>query len=223
VAESLAGGVALGAAREAVAGRRPRLADLLLTPANAARFARELSHLRGAAMKMGQLLSMDAGEMLPPEIAEAFAHLRADAQHMPPKQLRAALDRRWGRGWLDRFERFDPRPMAAASIGQVHRATTKDGRDLAIKIQYPGVRESIDSDVANMATLIRMAGAPPEGLDMGPLLDEARRQLRDEADYAREGAYLDRYGALLADDPEFVVPRRHADFTTEDVLAMDSR
>jgi Predicted unusual protein kinase len=83
------------------------------------------------------------------------------------------------------------------------------------------VRESIDSDVANMATLIRMAGAPPEGLDMGPLLDEARRQLRDEADYAREGAYLDRYGALLADDPDFVVPRRHADFTTEDVLAMD--
>ena len=221
MAGGLAGNAAWGAARRIAAGERPSLGDVLLTPANAQRIARDLAHLRGAAMKMGQLLSMETGDFLPREITDTLARLRADAQHMPPKQLRAVLDRRWGRGWLSRFESFEPRPMAAASIGQVHRARTRDGRDLAIKIQYPGVRQSIDSDVANMATLIRYSGAVPETLDLGPLIEEGRRQLHEEADYAREGAQLRRFHALLEDDERFAVPRLHEDLTTEDVLAMD--
>ena len=113
-----------------------------------------------------------------------------------------------------------PEPIAAASIGQVHRATTRDGRDLAIKIQYPGVRKSISSDVDNVASLLRMSGLLPKTLDIAPLLREAKRQLREEADYEAEAAHLQRFGDLLAGSPEFVVPQLHADLTTKNVLAM---
>jgi predicted unusual protein kinase regulating ubiquinone biosynthesis (AarF/ABC1/UbiB family) len=220
LAAGIAGGAAIDAARRFAGGERPTAADLLLTPANALRVTRQLAHLRGAAMKIGQLLSMDAGDFLPPELTEILARLRADAQHMPASQLQKVLTERWGRGWRDRFARFEPTPMAAASIGQVHRAQTKDGRDLAIKIQYPGVRRSIDSDVANVAALLRLSGLLPAGLDIAPLLAEARRQLHDEADYAREGRAMERFAALLDGADDYVTPRLQPDLTTPDVLAM---
>ncbi|MEO0744564.1 MAG: AarF/ABC1/UbiB kinase family protein, partial [Pseudomonadota bacterium] len=149
-----------------------------------------------------------------------MARLRAEADHMPPKQLKLVLTATWGPDWLKQFRRFDVRPIAAASIGQVHRAQTRDGRDLALKIQYPGVRRSIDSDVTNVGALIKVSGLLPPGLDMGPLLDEARKQLHEETDYAREGAQLRRFGALMADVPDVVLPELAEDLTTETVLAM---
>lgn len=221
---SLAGGVASGMLAEGVRqfaqGKRPKLNDLLLTPANARRVADQLAQLRGAAMKVGQLLSMDAGELLPPELGEILARLRADAQSMPMSQLVKVLDAEWGSGWDRHFERFSFSPMAAASIGQVHAARTKDGRHLAIKVQYPGVRQSIDSDVDNVATLLRISGLLPKELDIAPLLADAKRQLHAEADYLGEGAWLDHYGGLLSDDPEFLLPALHADLTTGSILAM---
>ena len=217
----IAGGVAVGGLRQLAQGARPRLGELLLTPANARRLADELARMRGAAMKLGQLLSMDAGEMLPPELAQILARLRSDAHAMPGPQLKQVLTEAWGPDWLRRFQRFDVRPLAAASIGQVHRAQTRDGRDLAIKVQYPGVRRSIDSDVDNVATLLRLSGLVPNRLELAPLLAEAKRQLHEEADYAREGLYLAEFGVRLADRPEFLVPGLHADLTTGSVLAMD--
>jgi len=172
-------------------------------------------------MKMGQLLSMDAGEMLPPELSEILSRLRADAHPMPGPQLKAVLTDAWGPDWLRRFRKFDVRPLAAASIGQVHRALTRDGRDLAIKVQYPGVRRSIDSDVDNVASLLRLSGLVPAGIDLSPMLAEAKRQLHEEADYDRVGRCLSQFGALLADQPAFRVPMLHADLTTPSVLAMD--
>jgi predicted unusual protein kinase regulating ubiquinone biosynthesis (AarF/ABC1/UbiB family) len=221
LASSIAGTAALNGAGQMVRGRRPRSGDLLLTPANARKVADQLAHMRGAAMKIGQLVSMDAGDMLPPELAEIMARLRADAHYMPGGQLKRVLTDAWGPAWLKRFAGFDTRPIAAASIGQVHRARTADGRDLAIKVQYPGVRRSIDSDVNNVAALMRMAGAMSRAFDITPMLEEAKRQLHEEADYEREGRYLSRFAALLADDPAFVVPQLHADLTTRSVLAMD--
>ncbi len=221
MAAGIGGRMVLGAARQLASGQRPRLADLLLTPANAMKVTQHLAQMRGAALKVGQLMSMDTGDFLPREFAEILSRLRADADHMPPQQLRGVLDRAWGKGWLSRFVRFDVRPIASASIGQVHRAQTKDGRDLAIKVQYPGVRQSIDSDIANVAGLLRLSGLVPKALDMAPLLDEARAQLHEEADYLREGAQLARFGVLLADRPEFQVPRLHPDLSGPDVLAMD--
>jgi predicted unusual protein kinase regulating ubiquinone biosynthesis (AarF/ABC1/UbiB family) len=220
LATGIAGDLALRGARELARGRRPDLGALLLTPANAARLADELARMRGAAMKVGQLLSMDAGELLPRELADVLGRLRADAHPMPPRQLKETLAAEWGADWLRRFERFDVRPLAAASIGQVHRARTRDGRDLAVKVQYPGVRRSIDSDVDNVAALIRLSGLVPASLDLAPMLAEAKRQLREEADYEREGAQLARFGALLADAPDYAVPALAPDLTTRGALAM---
>jgi predicted unusual protein kinase regulating ubiquinone biosynthesis (AarF/ABC1/UbiB family) len=192
-----------------------------LNAGNARRFAERLAHLRGAAMKLGQLLSLEGDDLLPPEFAQALAVLRAGANAMPPAQLARVLAREYGRDWERRFAEFDPEPIAAASIGQVHRARAADGRELAVKIQYPGVARSITSDVDNVAALLRLANLLPVDLDVSGLATEAKRQLRQEADYLLEAKFLERYRALLVDEPGFRVPRVHADLTTRHALAMD--
>ena len=179
-----------------------------------------LSHMRGAALKMGQMLSMDSGIVLSPQLTAILASLRDDARHMPPKQLQGVLNAAWGAGWHKRFRRFDVRPFAAASIGQVHRAETPDGQVLAIKVQYPGVRASIDSDVDNIAALMRLPGLMPKGMDIAPLLRAAKAQLHDEADYAAEAGHLRQFGSLLPGSEVFVVPQVQDAFCTGQVLAM---
>ncbi|QAY79704.1 AarF/ABC1/UbiB kinase family protein [Sphingosinicella sp. BN140058] len=217
----MAGGMMAEGARRLAAGERPRLSDLILTPGNARRVADRLSHLRGAAMKLGQMISMDAGDLLPPELAAILATLRSQAYRMPPHQLDQVLKMEWGGDWRRRFTRFDAAPIAAASIGQVHRAVLHDGRALAIKVQYPGVRESIDADVDNVATLLRISNLLPPSLDLRPLLAEAKRQLADEADYLREGAQMRAYADRLAGDDRYAIPGLHDALTTGRVLAMD--
>ena len=221
MAAGIAGSMVAEGARQLSQGNLPKVSDLLLTPANARRVADELAKLRGAAMKVGQLLSMESGDLLPPALAEILGRLRSDARAMPKTQVMDMLVANWGSGWEKQFKRFSFTPLAAASIGQVHRAQTLDGRDLAIKIQYPGVRESIDSDVDNVAGLLRLSGLMPKAMDIAPLLRDAKRQLHDEANYVQEGDYLQRYGDLLADAPQYRLPRLHADLTTASVLAMD--
>lgn len=220
IAGGVAGGVVAEGARRLAAGERPQMSDLLLTPGNITRVTEQLSHLRGAAMKLGQMISMDAGDILPPELSAILGRLRDRAHHMPPQQLQLVLAKHWGKDWRRRFARFGATPIAAASIGQVHKVETHDGRTLAIKVQYPGVRASIDSDVDNVATLLRMTGMMPKEIDIAPLLVEAKRQLHEEADYTREGQQMQRFAALLADDPDFVVPVLDAEFTSGEVLAM---
>lgn len=217
----VAGSMLVDGTKQLAQGRRPSIGDLLLTPANARKIADRLATMRGAAMKLGQLMSMDTGDFLPPELSDILARLRADAQHMPQGQLRNVLNQNWGRGWEKRFASFDFKPVAAASIGQVHRAKTLDGRDLAIKVQYPGVRQSIDSDVDNVAALIKLTGLLPPELDIDPMLADAKAQLHEEADYAHEAAHLARFGELLAGHADFRVPALHEDLTTTDILAMD--
>ena len=220
LAGGVAGGMLLEGARRLAEGERPHLRDLLLTPGNVGTVVERLAHLRGAAMKLGQMVSMDAGDVLPADLAQIMARLRDSAHHMPPAQLQKVLNAQWGKDWRSRFTRFDARPVAAASIGQVHRAITRDGRELAIKVQYPGVRESIDADVDNVATLLRLSNLLPASVDIAPLLAEAKRQLAEEADYLREAAQMQRFAALLADDPHVIVPELAEDFTTDSVLAM---
>ena len=220
IASGIMGGVAAGGLKALATGKRPDLAQLLLTPANTLRLTSGLSHLRGAALKLGQMLSMDTGLVLSDELTAILGRMRDDARHMPPKQLQTVLNGEWGTGWYGRFARFDVRPFAAASIGQVHRATTRDGQDLAIKVQYPGVRASIDSDVDNVAALLRLPGLLPRGMDIGPLLTEAKRQLHAEADYMAEAQHLLRFGALLTGSDVFVLPTLHPELSTAQVLAM---
>jgi predicted unusual protein kinase regulating ubiquinone biosynthesis (AarF/ABC1/UbiB family) len=220
IASGIAGGVAAGGLKALAQGKRPDLASLLMTPANGLRVTQGLSHLRGAALKLGQMLSMDSGAVLPEELTAILARMRDDAQPMPPKQLQAVLNAEWGAGWYGRFQRFDVRPFAAASIGQVHRAVLPGGRMLAIKVQYPGVRDSIDSDVDNMASLMRLPGLLPRGMDLAPLMAEAKRQLHGEADYLAEAQHLARFRALLEGSPDFILPELEPDLCTAQVLAM---
>jgi len=221
LAGGVAGGMLAEGARRLANGQRPQLSDLILTPANAARVADRLSHMRGAAMKLGQMISMDAGDVLPPELSTILARLRNQGYRMPPVQLDKVLRGEWGQDWRRRFRSFDATPIAAASIGQVHRATLPDGRLLAIKVQYPGVRDSIDADVDNVATLLRISNLLPPTLDIAPLLGEAKRQLAEEADYRREGVQMRAYADRLRGDARFVVPELYEPLTTDTVLAMD--
>ena len=207
--------------RRATGGASDKATSALLSGANATRLAKRLAHMRGAAMKLGQLLSMESSHVLPPEFAEALSVLRASADVMPQTQVKRLLGREYGKGWEARFEHLDFEPAASASIGQVHRARTAKGQDIALKIQYPGVAKSIDSDVDNLAMFLNMARLLPRELDVSDIIEEAKKQLRQEADYLTEAANLKRYRELLADDDRFVVPRVHPDLSTRRILAMD--
>jgi len=221
LAGRVAGGMLAEGMRQVARGNLPRAADLVLTPANARRVTEKLSELRGAAMKVGQLLSMDTGDLLPAEMTAILARLRADAKPMPMSEVVDVMQSSFGQGWEHRFTRFSFTPMAAASIGQVHAATTQSGRHLALKIQYPGIVQSIDSDVDNVATLLRVSRLVPDGLDLQPLLQEAKRQLHEEADYLLEARHLRHFAAVLADMPEYLVPGVDEDLTRKNILAMD--
>ncbi|MCT7656697.1 AarF/ABC1/UbiB kinase family protein [Oceanimonas sp. NS1] len=130
------------------------------------------------------------------------------------------LTQELGPDWQRHFAHFEFRPLAAASIGQVHRAWADDGEALAVKVQYPGIAGSIDSDVNNVASLLRLSGLVPAGVDYQGLLDEAKQQLHAEADYHREARQLARFNALLGDDDRFVLPRVRTDISTGRLLAM---
>ena len=221
MAGGIAGGMIAEGARRLSQGQRPQLSDMLLTPANAMRVTDQLSRLRGAAMKLGQMISLDAGDVLPAELTAILSKLRDSAHFMPPAQLQRVLDTEWGAGWRRRFKHFEATPIAAASIGQVHRATLPDGRVLAIKVQYPGIAASIDADVDNVGSLLRLSTLLPATLDIAPLLSEAKRQLHEEADYLREADQMRRYQALLADNPAFILPAPVDELSGKNVLAMD--
>ncbi|MEC8417734.1 MAG: AarF/ABC1/UbiB kinase family protein [Pseudomonadota bacterium] len=221
LAGRIAGSVVTQGAGQLLKGEKPALSSLLLTPKNVSNIANQLASMRGAAMKLGQLISMDTGDFLPPELAAIMGRLREDADPMPKSQLIDTLNHAWGDNWQNSLLYFSFAPIAAASIGQVHKAITMDGKMLAIKVQYPGVKKSINSDVDNVATLIKLTGLVPKSLDIAPLLEEAKQQLHQEADYHREAAMLTRYREHLGNNNDFVVPERFSALTTTTVLAMD--
>ncbi|WP_415904912.1 ABC1 kinase family protein [Neptuniibacter sp. QD48_55] len=220
----LAGGIAgemiSEGASQLLAGKKVKAIDLLLTPENARQLTDKLSEMRGAAMKVGQLLSMEAGDYLPPELTDVLATLRESAYTMPQGQVVDVLEKAWGSGWEDELECFSFTPLAAASIGQVHEAKTKQGQHLAIKIQYPGVRDSIDNDVNNVSTLFKLLRLVPKGYDLSPLLDEAKRQLHQEADYNAEAASITEYGRCLGSDSNFELPTVDSSRSSTEVLSM---
>jgi len=217
----VAGGMLAEGARQLGEGKRPKVSELILTPGNAKRITKQLSAMRGAAMKIGQLLSMETDGLLPKELAAILAQLRDRAKAMPRVQLEQAMIAAYGDDWSEHFNTFDYTPIAAASIGQVHKAVNHEGEELALKIQYPGVVESIDSDVDNIAWLLRISNLIPEQMDISDLLNEAKRQLHDEADYLFEGAQLAAFYATLIDDERYIVPWYYDQLSTKTVLAME--
>ncbi|WP_299202445.1 AarF/ABC1/UbiB kinase family protein [uncultured Amphritea sp.] len=223
LAGRVAGNMLADGGKQLVQGRRPVIRDLLVTEKNLSHLADKLATMRGAAMKAGQLLSMDSGSLLPRDMAVILERLRSDAVTMPATQLLEVLERNWGDQWQNQFKRFSFNPIAAASIGQVHRGVTVDQREMAIKIQYPGVKQSIDSDLDNVFGLLRMSGLIPRDLDITPLVDEARIQLKREADYCREGLNICQYTDNLStfkQRDQLLLPAFYGDISTDDILCM---
>jgi predicted unusual protein kinase regulating ubiquinone biosynthesis (AarF/ABC1/UbiB family) len=220
LASRLAGNVLLEGAKQFSQGKSPSMQQLMMTPKNIGHVADKLSQLRGAAMKVGQMLSMDAGDLVPPELAEILAKLRSDAKAMPHKQLTQLLVEHWGSDWIAPFAQFELRPFAAASIGQVHLAYLDTGEKLAIKIQYPGIRDSIDSDIDNVTSLLKVSRLIPANVKLDTLLAEAKVQLHNEADYHFEAEQVALYQQQLGDNPHFIVPKVYPKLSNNSILCM---
>ncbi|XP_078398862.1 atypical kinase COQ8A, mitochondrial isoform X1 [Cetorhinus maximus] len=178
-----------------------------LSEANAERIVNTLCKVRGAALKLGQMLSIQDDSFINPQLQKIFERARQSADFMPSKQMMKVLSSDLGPNWKDQLEFFEDRPFAAASIGQVHLAKLNDGREVAMKIQYPGVAQSITSDVANLITVMNMSNALPEGLFPEHMIEVMSRELSLECDYEREAACYKQFRELVKDDAFFYVPR----------------
>jgi len=179
-----------------------------------------LGQMKGAAMKVGQILSTDP-DAVPSEFADILSQLQKDAPSMTyltvKEQIESALDRPID----DAFLGFEPEPIGSASIGQVHRATLHDGRTVAVKIQYPGVVESIESDLRNLTSLLFLARPLVDRDRLRNLVDECRTSLLAEADYTAEAANLERFGSLLEERPGISSPAPVMEFCRENLLVME--
>ena len=179
-----------------------------------------LSQLKGAFMKAGQLLSLDASDYLPPEAIDVLSKLQSDAEPVDVEVIKGVLEAELGADWPDRLTDFSEAPVASASIGQVHRARFQ-GAEVAVKVQYPGIDQSIESDVS-MLHRVSQSWMTLTGkkIDLGGLFEEMRALLLQEADYLIEIEHLARYRQLLGADPRFVVPAPFPDVSGKRVLTM---
>ncbi|MEU2548971.1 AarF/ABC1/UbiB kinase family protein [Streptomyces roseolus] len=170
---------------------------------------RVLGELKGGAMKLGQALSVFESA-LPEEVAgpyrAALTKLQEAAPPMPVKTVHGVLAERLGDGWRELFLEFEDKPAAAASIGQVHRAVWHDGREVAVKVQYPGAGEALLSDLAQLGMFARLLGPLVPGIEVKPLIAELRERVSEELDYALEARAQREHAEVFADDPDVVVP-----------------
>uniref|UniRef100_A0A7N9AL93 Atypical kinase COQ8A, mitochondrial n=1 Tax=Mastacembelus armatus TaxID=205130 RepID=A0A7N9AL93_9TELE len=187
-----------------------------LSEANAERIVRTLCKVRGAALKIGQVLSIQA--FINPQLAKIFERVRQSADFMPTKQMMKVISSDLGPNWREELAYFEEKPFAAASIGQVHLARLKDGREVAMKIQYPGVAKSINSDVNNIMTALSLSNALPEGLFPEHLIEVMSRELALECDYIREAKCAKKFQELLKDHPFFNVPEVIDELSSQHVL-----
>jgi predicted unusual protein kinase regulating ubiquinone biosynthesis (AarF/ABC1/UbiB family) len=221
---SLAGRVGASVAAEQIAalarsreGREEhRLENLVV---NARRIARALGELKGAAMKVGQMLSLQDG-LLPPEVAEVLRTLQKQSPPMPFEVVQDELDVELP-GWRDLFVRIEPEAFAAASIGQVHRGVLRDGRQVAVKVQYPLIDHIVTADLANLRRVLQMVVALVSDTDFEPIWCELRDRLNEELDYLHEAESMRRLAALYRPVGTVVVPGVVAEATTRHVLTME--
>ena len=203
-----AGRTALGTGKR-LGGRPAELVAQEIQQRTADQVFRVLGELKGGAMKLGQALSVFEAA-LPPEIAEpyraALARLQESAPPLPARTIHKVLAGDMGEQWRASFAEFDDQPAAAASIGQVHRAVWHDGRQVAVKVQYPGAGRALISDFNQLSRFARLFGALMPGLDAKPLLAELRDRVAEELDYRLEAAAQQAFAAAYAGDPDVCVP-----------------
>ncbi len=204
-----AGRTALGTGRR-LGGRSAELVTQEIQQRTADQVFRVLGDLKGGAMKLGQALSIFEAA-LPPEIAEPYratlTRLQESAPPVPIQTIHKVLASDMGEQWRASFAEFDDQPAAAASIGQVHRAVWHDGRQVAVKIQYPGAGRALMSDLSQLNRFARLFGVLMPGLDAKPLLAELRDRVAEELDYRLEAASQEAFATAYAGDPDIRVPR----------------
>jgi len=203
-----AGRTALGLGRR-VGGKPAELVAAEIQARTAEQLFKVLGELKGGAMKFGQALSIFEAAM-PEELAgpyrAALTRLQDAAPPMPASVVHAVLAAELGPRWRQKFTSFEDRPAAAASIGQVHRAVWKDGRDVAVKVQYPGAGQALISDLNQVSRVARVAAGWIPGLDIKPILEELKSRVSEELDYGLEARSQKTFAAAFAGDPDFSIP-----------------
>ena len=204
----IAGRATLGLGKR-IGGRPAELVAAEIQQRTADQVFKVLGELKGGAMKFGQAMSIFEAA-LPEELVAPYraslTKLQDAAPPMPAKVVHGVLREELGSHWRRKFREFDDVPAAAASIGQVHRAVWRDGRDVAVKLQYPGAAEALRSDLNQVSRLGRVIGSVVPGLDVRPLLDELKDRVIEELDYRMEADAQDGFAFAYVDDPDFVVP-----------------
>lgn len=185
-----------------------------------AMIAKTLGDLKGAVMKVGQMASI-AADVLPKELSDALGVLQREAPPMPYEVIAEQIEREFGQAPEALFHRFERLPFASASIGQVHRATTDDGRDVVVKVQYPGVDEAVDSDLAHLRLALRASGLiriDKKALDA--VFEEVRLRLHEELDYCNEADNVRLFGAHYERHPKVVIPQVVGERSSQRVLTL---
>nr|WP_246242148.1 AarF/ABC1/UbiB kinase family protein [Flexivirga aerilata] len=193
-----------------VGGRPAEAVTAELQAQTAQQLFKVLGSLKGGAMKFGQSLSMFEAA-LPEDLAAPYrgmlTKLQDTAPPMPAKSLHATLRAELGTRWRSKFTEFEETPRAAASIGQVHHASWRDGREVAVKVQYPGAAEALLSDLNQLSRVARMSTGWIPGLEVAPILEELKGRMAEETDYRLEAAMQEQFAEAYADDPHFFVPQ----------------
>ena len=200
--------------------KKPDLRSALVSKKNVTATVKTLKNLRGAAMKFGQLMSMDESIILSPDLAAVFAQLRSSGYSMTPSQLKKILNQNWGDGWLRNFKHFEVRPFAAASIGQVHKATLKSGEIVAIKVQFPGVRQSIDNDLSSLKFIMKTSGMLLAKFPLDYYISQCADLLKRETDYELEAINITRFSEFLKSNDKLNVPKVYHQLSTQETLTM---
>ncbi|CAI9597337.1 unnamed protein product [Staurois parvus] len=193
----------------------------IMTEGNAEKIVDTLCKVRGAALKIGQMLSIQDNSFISPQLQKIFERVRQSADYMPAWQMAKVLEEELGPGWRDKLAYFEERPFAAASIGQVHLARLLDGSEVAMKIQYPGIAQSIKSDVDNLLSLLKMSLVLPDGLFPENSVQVLQKELSWECDYLREAECGKKFRELLSNDPFFKVPRVIDELSSKRVLTVE--
>ena len=204
---------------------RAAAAESERTAALVRQLVEQLGQMRGAAMKVGQMISMVELDGLPEEqqseLQQKLATLRDDVPPVPFARLEKLMRQEYGAPLKQVFSEFDERAFAAASIGQVHRARTVDGEDVVAKIQYPGVAEAVETDLRNAMLLLPLVKRLAPGLDANALAAEMRERIGEELDYELEAQNQRRIERLMRGHPFVRVPRVHTDLSTRRVLVSE--
>ncbi|EIW71750.1 hypothetical protein TREMEDRAFT_21225, partial [Tremella mesenterica DSM 1558] len=218
---SLAASLSLGAASESLRRSTGGSSEgsVFMSDANIRRLVASLSRMRGAALKLGQFMSIQDNHLLPPEIERVLQQVQAHADYMPDWQMEKVMRSELGPDWNSLFSTFDRTPVASASIGQVHRATlASTNAAVAVKVQFPGIAESISSDLGNLSMLLRSSSLLPKGLYLQNTIAVMRGELADECNYILEAEACRKFGNMLAGDEFFDVPSVVDEASTGKVL-----